>query len=300
MTLRNKPIAIALIILPMTIIQAQSLDSALAYFPMSIGNKWQYAHYIAEVGPSFLQGYSILNVIGDSTMSNGRKYYITQEGPSLYSYFPFMSTNPAYLRIDSATANIYAADPSVAAGELLWDSLLASPRDGSVSGRYLLGVRNDTILGVSTVTRVLNFGPGGSDLDLSYNLGPVYSAYYPQDEFARIDKLVYARIGGHEYGTLVSVTTTAQTTPRQFELSQNYPNPFNPSTIIRYALQTTSHVKLSVFNTLGQSVATMVNESQDAGYHDVKFDGTGLASGVYIYRLVAGDYVSTKKLVILK
>jgi hypothetical protein len=88
--------------------------------------------------------------------------------------------------------------------------------------------------------------------------------------------------------------------PGGFGLYQNYPNPFNPTTTIRYALPSRAHVTLSVFNTLGQAVATLVNESQETGNHEVRFDGSSLASGVYFYRIRAGEYVETKKLVILR
>ena len=83
-------------------------------------------------------------------------------------------------------------------------------------------------------------------------------------------------------------------------LSQNYPNPFNPSTTIRYGLPSRSHVTLSIFNTLGQQVATLVEGEMEAGYHEVQFDASGLASGVYLYRLQAGDFVQTKRLLLLK
>ena len=85
-----------------------------------------------------------------------------------------------------------------------------------------------------------------------------------------------------------------------YELSQNYPNPFNPSTTICYALPSRSHVTLAVFNTLGQQVAMIVQEEQGAGYHEVQFDASGLASGVYLYRLVAGEYIQTKKFVLVR
>jgi hypothetical protein len=88
--------------------------------------------------------------------------------------------------------------------------------------------------------------------------------------------------------------------PVQFELEQNYPNPFNPSTTIRYGLPAKSQVTLTVFNTLGQQVATLVDETQDIGYHDVRFNGASLASGVYFYRLRAGDFVSTKATLLVK
>lgn len=92
----------------------------------------------------------------------------------------------------------------------------------------------------------------------------------------------------------------ARAAPHEFSLSQNYPNPWNPSTSIRYALPYTSFVTLTVYNTLGQLVAQLVNEQQQAGYHDVVFQGDGLAGGVYFYRLEAGSYTSVRKLIFLK
>lgn len=80
---------------------------------------------------------------------------------------------------------------------------------------------------------------------------------------------------------------------------QNYPNPFNPSTKIRYALPCRSHVMLAVFNILGQQVRLLQDGEQEAGYHEVKFDATGLSNGVYFYQLKAGEFVQTKKLLLV-
>jgi len=88
--------------------------------------------------------------------------------------------------------------------------------------------------------------------------------------------------------------------PQEPQLFQNYPNPFNPATTIRYALPQRAHVMLNVFNTLGQQVATLVDAAEEPGEHSVKFDGSGLASGVYFYRLRAGDYMATKKLMVVR
>ena len=88
--------------------------------------------------------------------------------------------------------------------------------------------------------------------------------------------------------------------PTKSSLYQNYPNPFNPSTTIPYSLPQRSHVTLTVFNTLGQLVATLVNETEDAGNHNVRFDASALASGVYFYRIQSGSFVQTKRLVILR
>jgi hypothetical protein len=85
-----------------------------------------------------------------------------------------------------------------------------------------------------------------------------------------------------------------------FFLQQNYPNPFNPSTTIKFELPTSSVVRLSVYDVLGREVSVLVNERREAGFHEVKFDGSGLSSGVYFYRIQAGNFVETKKLVLLR
>ena len=90
------------------------------------------------------------------------------------------------------------------------------------------------------------------------------------------------------------------TAPSTFGLAQNYPNPFNPTTTIEYALPVRGHVILSIFNALGQQLAMLVQEEQDAGYHETVFDASHLASGVYLYRLQSGDFVQTRKLLYLK
>jgi hypothetical protein len=88
--------------------------------------------------------------------------------------------------------------------------------------------------------------------------------------------------------------------PQAIYLDQNYPNPFNPSTTIRYSLPHRSHVTLSVFNTLGQHVATLVNGVVEAGSHEVHFNAEGFASAVYLLRLQAGGYTETKKLSLVR
>jgi len=88
--------------------------------------------------------------------------------------------------------------------------------------------------------------------------------------------------------------------PTAYTLEQNYPNPFNPTTTIRFALPEAASVKLAVYNALGQEVAVLAQGAREAGYHEVRLDGSNLASGMYIYRLEAGRFSEQKKLVLVK
>lgn len=88
--------------------------------------------------------------------------------------------------------------------------------------------------------------------------------------------------------------------PMEFELKQNFPNPFNPSTQITFALPNASDVTLEVFNVVGQKVGTLVNGRMNPGYHTVNFDASSLASGVYIYRIKAGNFVQVKNMTLIK
>jgi hypothetical protein len=99
---------------------------------------------------------------------------------------------------------------------------------------------------------------------------------------------------------LLTGIAPAEPVPQKFSLSPNYPNPFNPSTTIDFTLPKAAQVQLKVYNLLGQEVATLVNGTVAPGSHSVKFNGTNLASGVYLYKIVAGDFVSTRKMLLLK
>ncbi len=83
-------------------------------------------------------------------------------------------------------------------------------------------------------------------------------------------------------------------------LENNYPNPFNPTTEIRYQIPKVSHVTLKVFDILGREVATLVNEQKSPGTYTVRWDASGVASGIYFYRMQAGMFVETKKMLLVR
>ncbi|MEW6511417.1 MAG: T9SS type A sorting domain-containing protein [Bacteroidota bacterium] len=114
----------------------------------------------------------------------------------------------------------------------------------------------------------------------------------------------------NEFGAFVLLANAVGTWPNDvvelpgvatsYALEQNYPNPFNPTTRIEFAIPEASHVNLTVYNMLGQEVKTLVDENLPAGLHRATFDAAGLPTGVYVYTITAGEYVSSRKMVLLK
>ncbi len=102
-------------------------------------------------------------------------------------------------------------------------------------------------------------------------------------------------------GVITSVTSKGNyNIPKRFELNQNYPNPFNPGTVISYQLPKSSFVTLKIYNILGQEIAALITEEQTAGNHSISFNAAKLSSGVYFCTLKAGNFISTKKMLLLK
>ena len=104
----------------------------------------------------------------------------------------------------------------------------------------------------------------------------------------------------YDFINQVPATEAGTQKPDKFLLQQNYPNPFNPTTRISYTIPKQVRVTLSVYNLLGQKVATVIDRYQAAGEYNVIFDASNLTSGVYFYRLKAGDYIETRSMTVLK
>jgi hypothetical protein len=100
--------------------------------------------------------------------------------------------------------------------------------------------------------------------------------------------------------TIIGINEIAPRTPQEFYLSPNYPNPFNPTTTIQYDLPKSTDVRIEIYDILGRKVETLIHSRQKAGRHSVAWNGMGKSSGIYFYRLRAGDYTQTKKMLLLK
>jgi hypothetical protein len=103
--------------------------------------------------------------------------------------------------------------------------------------------------------------------------------------------------GSFEYSNIIDIEISS---PDIFNLAQNYPNPFNPTTNIQYALRSGQFVSLKVYDVLGNEVATVVNEEKPAGIYEVNYNAANLPSGVYLYQLKAGEFIKTKKMILLR
>ncbi|MEQ9308464.1 MAG: T9SS type A sorting domain-containing protein [Balneolaceae bacterium] len=128
-------------------------------------------------------------------------------------------------------------------------------------------------------------------------------AYDEGSESFLMDSLIIyldAETGAVLYSSIPVSNEDEPETPEEFSLSQNYPNPFNPTTNIPFTLSEASRVEISVYSILGQKVATIVNGLYPVGSHNIQWDARNLASGVYIYRMQAGGFTQTKKMILLK
>ena len=128
---------------------------------------------------------------------------------------------------------------------------------------------------------------------------------YPYDKNGWNQYLGYGRINAYKALEAARILTDINSIndlelPNNYTLEQNYPNPFNPSTTIKYSIPQQSNVTLKVFDVLGSEVTTLVNKQQPQGNYEVEFDASYLTSGILLYRLQAGDFVETKKMILLK
>jgi hypothetical protein len=182
------------------------------------------------------------------------------------------------------------------------DSLMMSYRGGAINdyleaitieGRtWILFSQKGYLLGIH------DFRPGGYYPGLA-NIEPMLQLCANTIIFALTQEGSLAlRLGGVSTG--VSQTQEKSPLPATYALGQNHPNPFNPATCIAYDLPEAADVTLSVYNIAGQRVATLASGHREAGRHRVAWDGTGLASGIYFYRLEAGAFSRTRRMVVLR
>lgn len=148
-----------------------------------------------------------------------------------------------------------------------------------LSGEHITVTIDDSVFFESTSSRLIKEGRIGFG-------SAKYSMLFDDVEILR-------------HGSSTSVSYQ-ENLPEQFKVWQNYPNPFNPSTKIRFALQESENVKIEIYNMIGQKLETLLNKSMSAGYHEVEFKGQNLFSGVYLFKIEAGSFHDSKKMILMK
>lgn len=295
-----------------TFAQYDTLLDAEKYYPLQTSNYWEYMNYYSywpyEEDSSFFS----VEVVGDTIMPNNKEYKIL-----VYKSIPLNSFISISLdRIDSSTACTYRYSDDIIFPdkEYLFDSLLAEPGDifaGSFSGRSFgggsffqtecLDEYRDTIW--NFVTDFKTFQDQSDIPAVTYTLGKglgfINSYAWELGFFSTT--LRYANINGVEFGTrITAIDNKINDWLKQYFLYQNYPNPFNPSTNIAFTILHPGFVTLKVYDILGNEIQTLVNEEKPTGEYKIRFDGSNLAAGIYLYILRAGSFIETRKMVLLR
>ena len=282
----------------------------LAYYPLAVGNKWIYDYLWVDWN---MQSYSDIfyrGVLSEKVKSNGKKYFEILEK---YSYSGFVDT--VYERIDSVEGLIYRYDENCPNSEQPIEDLVMEVGDSTFASRFGYCIEHGPTELVSE-EYYYQWGFTGKNRKLSYldfftadyhlftEIGLEYFKL-SDDNGDKIFSIKGMVKDGIVYGdtTLTDVENEIEL-PKEFSLSQNYPNPFNPNTKISWQSPIGSWQTLKVYGMLGKEVATLVDEFRPAGSYEVEFKSAvgsfQLASGMYFYRLKAGDFVETKKMILIK
>ncbi len=289
------------LIIMLCAMNASALDTITCkYFPLHVGNVYKY-YFGNSIGYSYTYKIRIVK----DTIINNKRYFIFS--PGLYG-----TVSP--VRFDTLTGNIYSRNSSgycsYSPYEMMQDSLKSNLYDSaivcnSVSKHKcsLTGYLN--IIGNSVHTKRFRrnenppgdyeeyvYGMGFGIVGINYKIGQEYSSH----------SLIGCYINGVLYGDtiLTGINQIGSEVPSAYSLGQNYPNPFNPRTNIKFNVARAGDVRLSIFDVTGREVEVLVNERLNAGTYEARFDGSGLTSGVYFYRMQTRDFTETKRMLLIK
>ena len=293
-----------------TIVKSVPIPSyVFDYYPLNIGNKWVFNFTNIEYLPFPFYTTDVFKreIVNSVIKENNKLYYQIDQ--------KFLSSDlitTFYERIDSGTGKIFRYEESSPDSEVIIDDLLGEPGDSLMVNRfepYFTGI--PTIF--DQVEAYSEFGLTSTKITYTYS-GLLIAKYslvnkvglehilLGYDFASDIYDMKGFSINGIVYGdtTLSDVEPNPQNLPSNFELFQNYPNPFNPITKIRWQSPVSAYQTLKVYDVLGNEIAKLADEYRVAGNYEVEFDASQFASGVYYYQLLAGDFVDTKKMILLK
>ena len=266
-----------------------------SFFPMQVGNFWQYAFQNEIVKEQYVTKDSLTENSTTLYWINDFPWYLLDTNNTIYGWHPSgqIQYMDCYFKLD---ANL---------GEE-WIVWMHESDSTHPIIRKIESIFEAEYLGVKTIFKEIVEYARDENQDYlrhKYILGAGLGIVNKRNDsdVEPPEYLISAILNGDTLGTIVGVKNdNSKLIPSDIELFQNYPNPFNPSTIISYQLPENSFVNLVVYNALGQKVAELVNQHQSVGQYSVKFDASNLPSGVYIYKLQADEFSDVKKMLLTK
>ena len=269
--------------------QIDTLD-ALRYYPLAVGNKWQYAQY--DYLGNF-ERYSTTEIVGDTILPNGYRY--------------FVSSNNRYLRIDTSEVAVYFY--SIHFGfDTLEFKLGITEVDTTPS---YLGIMNDFFTGNGCAGQISYTTPYKfyeyfwldeyHQYKLSKDIGLSFTRYaYFIQPWCYVERLLIgAKIGDQVYGQFVGIELEEKNIAA-YKLYQNYPNPFNATTTIPYEVKHSGKVKISIYDIGGNLKKILLDRYQEVGQYSIKWNALGFNSGIYMYKIETGNNQEVKKCLLIK
>lgn len=290
---------------PFLLFGQENPDSLLAYYPLHIGNIWEYEEVVYDDMLPVSTTYLRIRVIGDTLMPNAHTYRVLE-----YHKLLNQETELKYERVDSTTGNVYRFLPDLDS-DLLIDSLFSQHNDYSLANRFETAILRTEYRGESECPMferlfICKRYSVVTAIPITYYLTKDMGfTFYTMGEGTSgiITDILYARINGQEYGERapVSIDQDPGNIPVKFGLIGNYPNPFNPATRIIYRLDQSGPVTLELFDIQGRRVARLVEDgNRSAGTHTVEWNARGMASGMYLAVLRSGTAVDTIKILLVR
>ncbi|MGK9369064.1 T9SS type A sorting domain-containing protein [Melioribacter sp. Ez-97] len=261
------------------------------FYPLHIGNKWKYIHLSYEAGTIPDTSYIIKEVVGDTLMPNGIKYFIVKEDNRIhYERYDTLTNEIKYYQnggcggIDDTKYKLVYNRDSV----IVWKQCDVAP---------CFITYDDTTYGVDSALIVLDMDYlVTTHTEFRKNLG-IYLQTASEIGYY-VTALQGAVINGNRWGVITSVEDDEIIT--KFNLYQNFPNPFNPVTKIIYSVYEKALVTIKIYDILGNELSTLVDDIKYPGEYTIEFDGGNLSSGVYLCKMSANNFIATRKLLLIK
>ena len=278
------------------------------------GSDWNEISINIIIDPRLLSIYFIDSTIGWTTGMWGYYFKTTNAGISWNNMTPPFPGNKFFYSIYFIDDSIGISGGDDNAGTGNYGGIIYRTEDGGKSWKNVFGLPYSTFFSIAYCVRSKSIYAAGN-YGQGYRVGVIYKSTDKGDNWSPVQipdtktlkAITFTENKGWAIGySGILLTATIPSSVNELELTSafhlfsNYPNPFNPTTKIKFQIPETGITILKIYDVLGNEVTVLINEEESAGSYEVEFNGTGLPSGIYFYQLKAGNYVATKKMILLK